>query len=392
MNIKTNKRQNSHCRLAKHSLNSFFGAFLSVSLLTALVCLPQCKNDNKSSSSNSGENPPIPPTPLKAPNPACSLEADAATGFNKGDGMKGSPFLICTYEQLDMIRADLIAHYQLGNNFNASGKGNWTPIGGTPPFTGSLDGDGYLIRNLTVNITVSSGTAYGGFFGYINGAVISNIALRDVSITVKHPKISQANVGGLVGDVNGGTISNSYVTGGPGPVISTLSTAISAGGTYVGGLVGSLSSGGTISNSYAGASVAVLSQGNPIGAGGLVGNVGGGTINNSYATGHATCDDTGSCKGTLSLGGLVGQNNGTIRDSYWDIESTQHTAGCGGSGGCAGAMGLRTAQMQDGSSAALGDGFQISGGGSYPKLYLCEIDSTTNGCSGSFSTELLPGQ
>ena len=93
--------------------------------------------------------------------------------------------MIYTCPDLALISDELGAHYKLGGNINASG-GDWTPIGdNTNRFTGSLDGNGYLIDGLTVNITASSGDADGGFFGYIGlGAVISNIALQDVSIIV----------------------------------------------------------------------------------------------------------------------------------------------------------------------------------------------------------------
>ena len=365
-------------------------------LLMGLLTLPYCGDNGDSGSNGGGNSPGPPPIPDPPPSALCSADADAGTGFNGGDGSEGDPYIICTYEQLAMMddtTAALGKHYQLANAIDASptltGE-NWTPIGKgiTNQFTGSLDGGGYSIRNLTVNISVTLGHAYVGFFGYIgSGAVISNIALRDVSITVDHNSASiddSAYTGGLVGYNYRGTISNSYAAGAVAYNSATL------GLSSVGGLVG-FNNDGTISNSYAGVSVSAMVIQSPR-LGGLVG-FSEGTINRSYATGRATCAGAASCSGAL-IGGLLGRNGGIVTNSYWDTVSTQHSGGCGGVWNChgRGAMGLTTSEMQDGSSASgLGSGFDLTSG-AYPRLYLCEIDSTTNACSGSFSTELLPGQ
>ena len=329
---------------------------------------------------------------------SCSFSRKAFA-FSKGDGTPGSPYVIYTCPGLALISDDLSAHYKLGGDIDASG-GDWTPIGDNSTndadsrFTGSLDGNGYLISHLTVGIEIDSGAAYGGFFGHIDGAVISNIALQDLSITVNQNSTrDEAYAGGLVGREDDGTISNSYATG------AVTVTSQANGTVYVGGLVGRNGGGQMISNSYARVSVTVRNQRSRVKAGGLLGRSGA-RINNSYATGQATCDT--SCSDAL-IGGLVGDREGgavAVMNSYWDTDSTRTMNGCGDPdmdcGG--GATGLRTAQMQkvtaDPMTSPIGlgdDAFQFSAG-SYPKLYRCEIDSTTNACSGSFTTELLPGQ
>ena len=151
-------------------------------LLTTLLCFTHCKNDNKSSISKGSEPPSPGPGPGPSPDPTCSTEAG---DFNGGDGTTADcPFLIHTYEQLKLISADLTAHYKLGSDIDidagAAGE-DWTPIGDNSTdsaasrFTGSLDGDGYVISDLTVNID-ATGTQYGGLFGYIgSGAEISKL-------------------------------------------------------------------------------------------------------------------------------------------------------------------------------------------------------------------------
>ena len=37
-----------------------------------------------------------------------------ASGFQRGDGSESSPYLICTYAQLNKIRDNLTAYYELG--------------------------------------------------------------------------------------------------------------------------------------------------------------------------------------------------------------------------------------------------------------------------------------
>ena len=299
-----------------------------------------------------------------------------------------TPFLICTYAQLGMMRDDLSAHYALGSNIDASAScggdcgspsgSGWTPVGEDGDnFSGTLSGNGYVISNLFVNISAN----HVGLFGYIGAtADVRDVGLSDVNVR------GNDRCSGLVG-VNSGSISNSYVTGettgvsivgglaGQNNSTGTISNSYVAGTTTsntstVGGLVGYNL--GTISNSYVTGAVTA----NTGDIGGLVGiNDSGGSISNSYATGAVTTNSG-------NIGGLVGfDNSGTFSSSYWDEDTTGQSASAGGG------TGLTTAEMQDGSSAALGDGFQFNAE-SYPKVKKCTV------CTGTleFSDELVPGQ
>jgi len=74
---------------------------------------------------------------------------------------------------------------------NTSG---WIPIGCTSPyFTGTYDGQGYQIHNLYMHRPSQN---YAGLFGYMIGARISRINLRNVSIT------GAQYTGGLAGVAN----------------------------------------------------------------------------------------------------------------------------------------------------------------------------------------------
>ena len=51
---------------------------------------------------------------------ARSCDYTAASGFNGGSGSESFPYLICTYAQLNKMRDNLMAHYELGQDINAN--------------------------------------------------------------------------------------------------------------------------------------------------------------------------------------------------------------------------------------------------------------------------------
>jgi hypothetical protein len=189
---------------------------------------------------------------------------------------------------------ELVADLDFDTNHNNSVAdetyNNWVPVGNSPDaFTANFNGNGYVIRNLTIN---RPGDTNVGLFGAVFGNSTSPIEIKDV--VLEGPLMSvigSQHVGGLVGYAyhNGSnvTISHCSVAG------SIIASAID-----VGGLVG-YASGATISNSNASSSVA--SSGYHIG--GLVGYAGNGTdISGSYATGAVSGGGSG-------VGGLVGAAN-----------------------------------------------------------------------------------
>jgi hypothetical protein len=241
---------------------------------------------------------------------------------------------------LNEIRNNLSGHHILMNDLDSNtdgyeelaspianeGKG-WHPIGGPgtgegPPFTGTLDGQGYEIRDLFIDLP---GIGYVGLFSIVDKAGrVENIGVVNADVTCT------AYVGGLVG-ANRGTVSNSYSTGRV------------TGDGYVGGLVG-FNEEGTVSNSYSTGSI----TGN-LGVGGLMGgNVG--TVSNSYSTGNVTGEEgvggligansgtvsnsysAGSVSGNDDFGGLMGYSDGTVSNSFWDTETSGQATSAGGTG------------------------------------------------------------
>ena len=165
-----------------------------------------------------------------------------------------------------------------------TGKG-WQPIGAeASPFNAIFKANGHSISNLMIDRPSARNV---GLFGGIGGsAIVEGIALINVNVR------GSWGIASLAG-VNRGVISSSYATG-------TI-----RGGDSAGGLVGD--NHGQITNSYTNVSV---SGGSWIG--GIVGcNFSGGVVTNSY-----TVSRINSSSG--SRGGILGNNSGSVANSYWD--------------------------------------------------------------------------
>ena len=97
----------------------------------------------------------------------------------------GGYYNISTAEELAYI-ADAInsgeietryVTFRLTNFIDLSNK-FWTPIGTKDyPFRGTFDGNGYEIKNLTIDGNVLSSNEYGGLFGVVENAVITSVGL-----------------------------------------------------------------------------------------------------------------------------------------------------------------------------------------------------------------------
>jgi hypothetical protein len=257
---------------------------------------------------------------------------------------------IRTWYDLDAIRDNLGGNYTLMNDLDsttagyeelasptANGGKGWQPIGPLLPwsstaftgFMGTFDGQGYEIRDLFINRPDEFAV---GLFGEVDEGCDGRGVIKDIGV-VSVTVTGVYYVGGLVGN-NYGTVSNSYSSGNvmtgadwfigglvgsnAGTVSDSYSTASVTGNSSVGGLVGH--NNGTVSNSYSSGSV---SGNNTVG--GLVG-LNYGTVSNSYSSGSMSSNHT--------VGGLVGENKGegTISNSFWDIQTSGQSTSAGGTG------------------------------------------------------------
>ena len=192
------------------------------------------------------------------------------------------------------------------------------------PFEGVFDGNGHVIRKLTID-TTGADDDYLGLFGKIEGssAEVKNLGVENIDIT---GGAGSFFLGGLCGKQYRGTITNCYAAG------------LVTGDDYLGGLCGENR----------------------------------GTITNCYATGSVTSGDN-----SWHLGGLCGENwpGSTITNCFWDTQTSGTSVSDGGTG-------KTTEQMQTESTFTdagwdflgetvngIKDIWQMCDIGGYPKLW-----------------------
>ena len=191
----------------------------------------------------------------------------------------------------EAVQKDMTLNCTLADNIDLTGK-EWTPIGDYyNRYTGTFDGGGYTIKNLTI-------TQSGNYVGMIDflgeGGTVKNVTLENVNIT------GNRNMIGGGGDCVGSVVGDNY-----GTVIACTASGNVSGTLYVGGVVGY--NNGTVTACYhASGNVSGTSN-----VGGVVGRNTSGTVTACY---HAS----GNVSGTSNVGGVVGYNiSGTLTACYW---------------------------------------------------------------------------
>lgn len=263
--------------------------------------------------------------------------------------------------------------YELVRDIDVAELENFRPIGNCGPtgncmndldafgFRGNFDGGGYTISNLRVVWPDDGGV---GLFGVLaRGSVVRNVELRDVTASGRAGTgtVVGSNFGSVYNCSSTGTVEGLYAIGGlvganagnvswsrsgvavkaemaagglvgdqTGSVFSSYATGAVTADRGAGGLVG-LSTGGRVVSSYATGQVSGARD-----IGGLVGINTDALIANSYATGRVSGSQlntggiagfnslsyihnvyaTGRIDGNEAVGGIVGNNNGTIGQSY----------------------------------------------------------------------------
>ncbi|MFV0275412.1 MAG: GLUG motif-containing protein [Bacilli bacterium] len=196
--------------------------------------------------------------------------------------------------ELNSIKENLEADYIVMNDIDLSNGDykEWEPI---IDFSGTLDGNGKIIKGLSVTIGLDNV----GFIGKTSGPpTIKNIRFTDVNIKGKN------FVGSLIGEtVNEGT------------VIDNVSVKRNITGTsYVGGLIGLSKKSSTIKNSYNNINITATSYY----IGGIIGYLKYTTIKNVYSS--------GAVKGYLShstVNLVMGYVSGLTKENlYWIMNST----------------------------------------------------------------------
>ena len=267
---------------------------------------------------------------------------------------------ISSFDELQALQNNLDADCVLVDDIDAAGR-SFSPLGSRDgdQFTGTFDGNGHEIRNLTIDKDVGSERGAGLFGAVSGGGEIRDVGVVEVSIT------ADVDVGCIVGYLDDGTIERAYATGeitGNGSLGGIVGHVAGDGvaresyadvdigrirdhdGFNIGGFAGNVQ--GTIEQSYALGNVDGISE-----IGGLVGNLqdewNDGAIMNCYAAGLVSADD--------NRGGLVGFASGGagVTESYWDTIAT-------GQGDSEGGTPLTTAEMTGDEAEENMGGFDFS--------------------------------
>jgi len=216
------------------------------------------------------------------------IQTNLFSQFAGGAGTSVSPYQISTVTHLNNVRNYLSSYFILVNNIDVS-SAEFTPIGTeAAPFTGSLNGNSFTIKNAIFINYYNLNNAYYGLFSLTSGATITNLCLESCTIypisgydPINPNKSHYNNVyaGMLAGKSTNTTITNINIKNQYSLVADEVGSGVEY--NYHGGLIGQLNSGTVTSCSV---------------WGGLI-------KNNSYTN--------SSCALVIYTGGLIGYSLGT---------------------------------------------------------------------------------
>ena len=210
----------------------------------------------------------------------------------------------------------------LANDINLDGIA-WTPIGQSNAFSGTFDGKGHTIEDMSANVT----SGYAGLFGNVRGMV------KNVQVTGSVTASGKVRaVGGIVGYSAGGTVQN---------CLSKVNILASQVNCPVGGVVGDSSNNPSDNTSS--------------------------TVNLCWNEGTVT-------GGSDSTGGIVGANsNGTVTNcaNFGEVKGSSTASGIVGSGTAV----ANSYNLGDVTGAG-GSAYGISSGAAVNSYYVCKLNGT----------------
>jgi hypothetical protein len=228
----------------------------------------------------------------------CLVALPANAKYSGGTGEPNDPYQIATAADLISLGstpADQGKHFVMQKDIDLAGR---TWLGAAiPSFSGTFDGNGLAIHNLTIQ-----SHHFLALFGRLDkGAKVRNLGLLDVNI------VGDQDVMGALAGCNDGSVTNCYSSG----VISALLQGGQGG--IVGGLVGL--NRGSVSDCFSRCKVSGTSF-----VAGLVGyNLG--TVHRCYSAGTVDCRlaNEGGLAGENLPEAVVGENPGKVTASFYDL-------------------------------------------------------------------------
>ncbi len=243
----------------------------------------------------------------------------ALSGFAGGAGTEENPYLISSEAGLRYLQAQVAAGTTYAGQYlkltsDIALTGEWAPIGssGTLAFGGTFDGDGHCISGMTIT---DSTLGYVGLFGYtLNGVVIQNVHLTDVSINISDAA-QNVYAGALVAFIKNNTsgTASSIIDGCT--VSGSISITTTNKVTVVGGLTGFTDQRAAITNCGTDVTVTADSGTGRATVGGLSAWASiRALFMNNYALGDVSVTTT--CANYGNVGGAFGQVNGIVYNVY----------------------------------------------------------------------------
>lgn len=257
--------------------------------------------------------------------------------FESGSGTEADPWVIQNPDQLKAFAASFAKtdysgkYIVLGADIDLAGEA-WTPIGhlanGTQAFRGSFDGQGHKISNMTIGSKAAPVSAedriyFGLFAALMNGSVVENLGMENVSIHLTADKESAIG-GALAGCCDLAVINNCWATG---DITVRTEDGDYANNSFAGGLIG-YSQRSYILNSWTDVTLDAFCKTANAEAGGISAMNAFGMIVNCYALGDISGEtdrenvDDG---GVTYLGGIAGCQAGTIANCYTTSNCTSRS-------------------------------------------------------------------
>jgi hypothetical protein len=285
------------------------------------------------------------------------------------------------------VQSNPSGYYALAADYDAAGDGTYPAAPIETTLTGTVEGLGNTISDLSMNVEGRQAVPGFGLFAEVGSSgTVASLKMSGYSIRVgTHPRQGAYGAGGMVG-ISLGTLFDDHVAGdlwtkeGGGGLlgqndagsITASSSSVNVSGPAGGGGLVWWNFGDVITESYA---TGAVSGGPKSTVGGLVA-INASVITNSYAVGATGGGETALVGGLVGLdtgvgigwsystgrvsggrgsqvGGFAGQEQSEdVVDCFWDTTTSGTDSGVGG-GNIIGITGMTTAQIQSGLPAGL---------------------------------------
>lgn len=150
-------------------------------------------------------------------------DGSIASSFTSGDGTQNNPYIISNGSELAYLFTKLKSEdsssyfnkfYEIENNINFDNR-DFSFIDATKTFSGTINGNGYILSNLTLNtcsLNEETNTCEYALFSNLNNATIKNINISNLTITSNtisnHRSVAVISTSATNSNINNISLSN----------------------------------------------------------------------------------------------------------------------------------------------------------------------------------------